>query len=38
MWNLQVDLNLPNRLGASYIAKDGNKKVPVMFIEHYLVH
>ena len=27
---LQVDLNLPQRLGASYIAKDGNKKVPVM--------
>jgi threonyl-tRNA synthetase len=27
---LQVDLNLPNRLGASYITKDGNKKVPVM--------
>ena len=27
---LQVDLNLPKRLGASYIAKDGNKKVPVM--------
>ena len=27
---LQVDLNLPNRLGASYVAKDGNKKVPVM--------
>jgi len=27
---LQVDLNLPNRLGASYIDKDGNKKVPVM--------
>jgi threonyl-tRNA synthetase len=27
---LQVDLNLPNRLGASYIAKDGSKKVPVM--------
>jgi len=27
---LQVDLNLPNRLGASYIAKDGNKKIPVM--------
>jgi threonyl-tRNA synthetase len=27
---LQVDLNLPDRLGASYIAKDGNKKVPVM--------
>ena len=27
---LQVDLNLPGRLGATYIAKDGNKKVPVM--------
>ena len=27
---LQVDLNLPNRLGASYVARDGNKKVPVM--------
>ena len=27
---LQVDLNLPSRLGATYIAKDGNKKVPVM--------
>jgi threonyl-tRNA synthetase len=27
---LQVDLNLPNRLGASFVAKDGNKKVPVM--------
>ena len=27
---LQVDLNLPGRLGASYIDKDGNKKVPVM--------
>jgi threonyl-tRNA synthetase len=27
---LQVDLNLPNRLGASYVANDGNKKVPVM--------
>ena len=27
---LQVDLNLPGRLGASYVAKDGNKKVPVM--------
>ena len=27
---LQVDLNLPNRLGASYVSKDGNKKVPVM--------
>ena len=29
---LQVDLNLPNRLGASYVAKDGNKKVPVMLL------
>ena len=27
---LQVDLNLPERLGANYIAKDGSKKVPVM--------
>ena len=27
---LQVDLNLPNRLGASYVAKDGSKKIPVM--------
>ncbi|MDA9744464.1 threonine--tRNA ligase [Candidatus Pelagibacter sp.] len=27
---LQVDLNLPERLGASYIEKDGSKKVPVM--------
>ena len=27
---LQVDLNLPKRLGASYVAKDGNKKTPVM--------
>ena len=27
---LQVDLNLPDRLGALYVAKDGNKKVPVM--------
>ena len=27
---LQVDLNLPGRLGASYIAKDGSKKVPEM--------
>ena len=27
---LQVDLNLPGRLGASYVAKDGTKKVPVM--------
>ena len=27
---LQVDLNLPGRLGASYVAKDGTKKIPVM--------
>ena len=27
---LQVDLNLPERLGASYVSKDGSKKVPVM--------
>ncbi len=27
---LQVDLNLPSRLGSSYIEKDGSKKVPVM--------
>jgi len=27
---LQVDLNLPSRLGATYVANDGTKKVPVM--------
>jgi threonyl-tRNA synthetase len=27
---LQVDLNLPERLGASYVASDGSKKIPVM--------
>jgi len=27
---LQVDLNLPSRLGASYVSSDGSKKVPVM--------
>ncbi len=27
---LQVDLNLPKRLGASFIDKDGTKKIPVM--------
>jgi threonyl-tRNA synthetase len=27
---LQVDLNMPGRLGASYIAEDGNRHVPVM--------
>ncbi len=27
---LQVDLNLPGRLGASFVDKDGSKKVPVM--------
>ncbi len=27
---LQVDFNLPSRLGASYVDKDGSKKIPVM--------
>ena len=27
---LQVDLNLPERLGANYVDKDGSKKIPVM--------
>jgi len=27
---LQVDLNLPSRLGATYVASDGTKKIPVM--------
>ena len=27
---LQVDFNLPGRLGATYVDKDGSKKVPVM--------
>jgi threonyl-tRNA synthetase len=27
---LQVDLNLPSRLGATYIDEDGQKKTPVM--------
>ena len=27
---LQVDLNLPKRLGATYVDKDGSKKTPVM--------
>ena len=27
---LQVDLNLPERLGATFVDKDGTKKVPVM--------
>jgi threonyl-tRNA synthetase len=27
---LQVDLNMPGRLGATYIGEDGNKHVPVM--------
>ena len=27
---LQVDLNMPNRLGATYIGEDGNKHTPVM--------
>ena len=25
---LQVDLNLPSRLGATYVSNDGSKKVP----------
>ena len=27
---LQVDLNLPGRLGATYVEKDGSKKIPLM--------
>ena len=27
---LQVDFNLPGRLGATYVDKDGSKKIPVM--------
>ena len=27
---LQVDLNLPERLGATYVTQDGTKKIPVM--------
>ncbi len=27
---LQVDLNMPERLGATYIGEDGNKHIPVM--------
>ncbi len=27
---LQVDLNLPDRLGATFVDKDGTKKIPVM--------
>ncbi len=27
---LQVDLNLPERLGASFVDRDGSKKIPVM--------
>ena len=27
---LQVDLNMPGRLGTSYIGEDGNKNIPVM--------
>ena len=33
MWQcgtLQIDYNMPERLGASYIAEDGSKTVPVM--------
>ena len=35
---LQVDLNLPGRLGASFIDKDGSKKIPVMLHRAYLDH
>ena len=34
---LQVDLNLPERLGASYVAKDGTKKFLSCYIELSLV-
>ncbi len=27
---LQIDFNLPGRLGASYVSNDGSKKIPVM--------
>jgi len=27
---LQVDFNMPERLGATYVAEDGSRKVPVM--------
>ena len=30
MVTLQVDFNLPGRLGASYVNKSGEKEVPVM--------
>ena len=30
---LQVDLNLPGRLGATFVDKDGTKKTPLCFIE-----
>ena len=33
---LQVDLNLPTRLGASYVTNDGSKKIPVMLLS--LIH
>lgn len=35
---LQVDLNLPGRLGATYIDKDGIKRIPLCCIEHCLDH
>ena len=31
-------LNLPERLGASYVEKDKSKKVPTCCTEHYLAH
>ena len=36
MWTLQVDFNLPGRL-EHFVAKDGNKKVPVMLHRALLV-
>ena len=30
MWNFAGRFNLPGRLGATYVDKDGTKKVPVM--------
>ena len=35
---LQVDLNLPERLGATFVDKDGSKKIQLCYIEHYLGH
>ena len=32
---LQVDLNLPGRLGATYVGEDGIKKHQLCFTEHF---